>query len=247
MNDLRTDFKPPFGVRPFYNLVPGADGLNSTQKSVNFVENHDGLNRFRVSEISERRNLLANALLLLSPGIPCLYYGTETGLQDTRGHIGPDAETGRLTFVRTGDDKRLAEATRRDDFKGIAALCRLRRELPALAMGPVSVLHPNNDRVVAFARGGDDSGLEPVIVVVNASAEEMATGAPGTTMKLVTAEGKSLLPPHGQIERASIPELDSEGLPFGPSPEIEWSDNGSIPRVRLQVGPESVNVYRLRR
>lgn len=68
------------GDRENYNVTPGADGLRAREKLVNFVENHDGLNRFRVAGISERRNLLAQALTLTVQGIPCLYSGTESAL-----------------------------------------------------------------------------------------------------------------------------------------------------------------------
>ena len=40
--------------RPFYNPNPGPDGLNSQQKIITFIENHDGLNRFRVAGVTER-------------------------------------------------------------------------------------------------------------------------------------------------------------------------------------------------
>ncbi len=70
---------------------------------VNFFENHDGLNRFRVEGVSARRNLLANALLLtalaaLRKELPAL----------TRGEGGPiwvdssatDADSSNLTKDR---------------------------------------------------------------------------------------------------------------------------------------------------
>src|SRR5690606_5167154 len=60
--------------RTYYTPHPGADGLNSQQKIITFIENHDGLNRFRVSGVTEHRNRLTQGLLMTLPGIPCLYY-----------------------------------------------------------------------------------------------------------------------------------------------------------------------------
>ncbi|MGH8047202.1 MAG: alpha-amylase family glycosyl hydrolase, partial [Chthoniobacterales bacterium] len=136
---------PAGAQRPYYNPTPGLDGLNAGQKIVSFIENHDGLNRFRVKGISERRNLLANALLLTSPGIPCLYYGTETGLEDTNGEMNHDSETGRLTFIPAGNTKRLDAMRKSASFKTIAALSALRHELPALVSGEASPLWVDSD------------------------------------------------------------------------------------------------------
>jgi alpha-amylase len=247
---LRSLLPVPHGEdqRPYYNPAPGNDGLNSEQKIVNFVENHDGLNRFRVQGVSERRNLLANALLLLSPGIPCLYYGTEAGLQDKQGRAGADAETGRMTFIHAGDIENLASVEKQGSFQGIASLCALRRELPALTAGGTSPLRADgaatneDDGVFAFARGGDDDRTVPVVVVVvNASGEERATGAPGNAIKLVSATGKPLVAPGDRLERMPIAGLDAPGvLPV--VPPVEWREG--VPRIALRVGPESVNVYR---
>ncbi len=197
--------------------------------------------------ISERRNLLANALLLLSPGIPCLYYGTEAGLQDTRGKVGPDAETGRLTFVHAGDGKSLEAVKKQDSFQGVASLCALRRSLPALAAGDASPLWTGSeaagvaDGVFAFARGGEGNGTEPVIVVINASEQERVTGTAGNAMKLVSVEGKPLVGQGDKLERVPVAALDVAGT-LGTVPEVQWRDG--VPQIELRVRPESVNIYR---
>lgn len=56
--------------RNYYNSSKSADGLNSQQKVITFIENHDGINRFRVKGVSEARHRLAQALVLTLPGIP---------------------------------------------------------------------------------------------------------------------------------------------------------------------------------
>ena len=195
LRDL-TALPKPGAAHAFYNPAPGLDGLNAAQKSVNFIENHDSLNRFRVQGVSAQRNLLANALMLTAPGIPCLYYGTEAALEDTRAKIGDETETGRMTFLPASRAGRLGEVEKSASFEGLAALCALRRQLPALTSGAVSPLWVDSgaseadDGVFAFARG---EGADVVIVAFNASDKERVTGTPDHAMKLVSFAGKPLL------------------------------------------------------
>jgi glycosidase len=235
--------------RALYNPAPGLDGLNARQKVVNFIENHDSLNRFRVRGITARRNELANALLLLAPGIPCLYYGSEANLQDIRAKIGDETETGRLTFIPSAGIDRLKEARESNGFKTISALNALRRELPALVSGAVSPIWSDSnssdadDGVFALARGGDES--EPVVVVINASDKEHVTGIPGQAMTLVSRAGKPLFARGDRLVRIPIVGLDPEGTAGGTPVELEWKDD--FPQLALRVAPESVNLYRIAR
>jgi glycosidase len=190
---------------PAYNPTPGPDGLSARQKLVNFVENHDGLNRFRVSGVSERANLLANALLYTIEGIPCIYYGTEIALEDKRGNTIGNSETGRLTFIPRGKEEQLKAARDAATFHELAALAKTRRETPALAHGALKALWidsggaKTDDGLFAFARyvEGKDGALDPsqtVIVVFNASTQQSTTGLPGNPMRLASKTGKPLLP-----------------------------------------------------
>jgi glycosidase len=232
---------PPGAERPIYNHTPGRDGLDSARKIVNFTENHDGLNRFRVRGISERRNLLANVLTMTMPGIPCLYYGTEAALQDTRAKIDADTETGRLTYVRAGDSSEFSDVRNRASYQGIAALAAMRRELPALTGGTGVALwvdsdaRESDDGVFAFARIGE--GLDPVIVVLNASDKPRATGDP---MRLVDAAGEPILAPGDRLER--IPFLGPDSDETGPA--VQWNSEG-VPEVTLRIGPETAHLYRV--
>ncbi|MGI8430784.1 MAG: alpha-amylase family glycosyl hydrolase [Chthoniobacterales bacterium] len=237
----------PAGARhPYYNPEPGLDGLSSEQKMVNFVENHDGLNRFRVQGISARRNLLANALLLTAPGIPCLYYATETALEDAKGKVGADSETGRLTFVGKDNPATLSAARKNPAFIGIATLAAVRKRLPALTAGKGNPLWTDSseseldDGIFAFARYG--AGLDPVIVVINASEKDRSTGTLGHPMSLVTAEGESLLTPGDRLERVPLPGFDTPN-DSAEAVEIGWKDD-KIPQVLLHIPPESVRIYR---
>jgi alpha-amylase len=165
---------------PFYNPNPGPDGLNAQQKIITFIENHDGLNRFRVSGITEQRNRLAQALVMTLPGIPCLYYGTEYSLLDEEGKPGQDGESGRMMFYRNKGGPTVKEVKSSASFGEISKLAALRARMPVLRTGK---LHPlwvdsgagsADDGVFAFARSSDD-GASFAVVVVNASDKERVT------------------------------------------------------------------------
>lgn len=174
------DGKYPDG-RYFYNRTPGPDGLNSLQKSITFIENHDGLNRFRVDGISERRHELAQAMVMTLPGIPCVYYGSETALHDTRGGIGEDTETGRMTLWMRGSGPALAEVKKLSAFATMARLTKARREHAALRDGEFRPLwsdsgsSTDDDGVFAFARVMPDKS-QSVVVIFNASGDSAKTG-----------------------------------------------------------------------
>ncbi|RYD37736.1 MAG: hypothetical protein EOP87_02940, partial [Verrucomicrobiaceae bacterium] len=188
--------------RPFYNPNPGPDGLNSQQKIITFIENHDGLNRFRVAGITEQRNRLAQALLLTLPGIPCLYYGTEYALADEAGKTGQDGESGRMMFYHKNGGPTVREVKSSAAFKEISQLAALRASMPVLRTGK---LHPlwvdsgaggTDDGVFAFARSADDGGTFAV-VVVNASDKPRVTTDGTDHMRLppgLKTEGKVLRP-----------------------------------------------------
>lgn len=190
----------PSKQRPFYNPNPGADGLNSQQKIITFIENHDGLNRFRVSGVTERRNRLAQALVMTLPGIPCLYYGAEASLLDEKGKIGEDGETGRLMLFPRRDGLKPDTLEESVTFKEIKALAGLRAKQPALRTGKLiplwvdSSAGGDDDGVFAFARADEEGFL---VVVINASDEPRVTGAADQSMRLpasLKAAGKSLKP-----------------------------------------------------
>ena len=174
------DGKYPDG-RYFYNRTPGPDGLNSLQKSITFIENHDGLNRFRVDGVSERRHELAQAMVMTLPGIPCVYYGAETALHDTRGGIGEDTETGRMTLWKRGSGPTLAEVKKLAPFATMARLAKARRDYAALREGEFRPLWADSgdstedDGVFAFARVMPDKA-QSVVVVFNASGKAGQTG-----------------------------------------------------------------------
>lgn len=221
--------------RPYFNPNAGADGLNAQQKIITFIENHDGLNRFRVAGVTERRNRLAQGLLMTLPGIPCLYYGTEYSLLDEGGKIGEDGETGRMMFYQRKGGPTIAEVKSSAAFRDLANLAALRARLPVLRTGrwiPLWVDSGESDQddgVFAFARASED-GKDFAVVVMNASDAERTTSAGDGELRLpatILSAGKVLRPvlTIGQ----------------GKSPETGGFDAGGP--LRLPVPPSSLVVY----
>ena len=207
--------------RPYYNPNPGADGLNAQQKIITFIENHDGLNRFRVAGVTERRNRLAQGLVMTLPGIPCLYYGAEFSLLDEGGKIGEDGETGRLMFYPRKGGPTMAEVKSSAAFRDISKLAALRERLPMMRTGkwiPLWVdsgASDQDDGVFAFARASED-GKNFAVVVVNASDVERTTSAGDWQIRLPTTldtAGKVLRPVLiiGQGESPEVPDIDAGG------------------------------------
>jgi glycosidase len=227
--------------RPYFNQEPGLDGLNASDKLINFVENHDGINRFRVKGVSAERNFLANALTLLMPGIPCLYYGTEIALQDEVATVHEDAETGRLTYFPAGTTDPFKRAKENEHFQRLAAFIALRNTLPALTGSTVNTLWIDNDSstsddgIFAFARGTDTD--EPIIAVINASSQTAHTATNGHSMPLVDGDGNPLLQAGDQL--VPIVELPTSNTPT----TLTWE--GGIAHARIQVNPESVQLFRI--
>ncbi|MGH8045955.1 MAG: hypothetical protein ACREKL_01805, partial [Chthoniobacterales bacterium] len=83
------------------------------------------------------------------------------------------------------------------------------------------------------------AGMEPVIVVINASDKERITGTPGHLMKLLSAAGKSLFAQGDKLERVPIAGFDGDSTSIV---ELEWKDG--LPQVGLPVAPESVSIFR---
>lgn len=192
----------PGNGRPFYNPNPGPDGLDARQKMITFIENHDGLNRFRVAGVTALRNRLAQGLVMTLPGIPCLYYGSEFALSDEDGKIGEDGETGRMMFYPHRDGPTMTGVKTSFSFTEIKALADLRQRLPVIRTGNLIPLwvdgdsSSEDDGVFAFARATDD-GETFVVVAINASDAPRVTGGGNHSMQLppsLKAAGKVLRP-----------------------------------------------------
>ncbi len=214
--------------RPFYNPNPGPDGLNARQKMITFIENHDGLNRFRVSGVTELRNRLAQGLVMTLPGIPCLYYGTEAALADDEAQVGWDTETGRMMFYKRKGGPAVQEVRKSTPFREISELAALRARLPALRTGRFIPLWVDSgesnedDGVFAFGRASED-GRSFVVVVINASDEARVTSAGDHVLNLpgdLHTSGQVLRPALtiGAGENPDVPAFDASGPLWLPVP-----------------------------
>ena len=196
------------------NPAPGPDGLMARQKLVNFIEGYDGANRFRIASVSALQNLLANAVLLTTEGIPCLYYGTEAALTDTRGSLRGESDSGRLTFIPRGQEEKLRTQRDGETFRELAALTKVRREIPVLADGEQNVLWVDSgetktdDGTFAFARYTlrDGKPDDVAIVVFNAANGEATTGTLKIPMRLIAKDGQPLIAKGATLTlRATVP------------------------------------------
>lgn len=226
---------------PAYNPTPGADGLSARQKLVNFVENHDGLNRFRVAGVSERANLLANALLYTLEGIPCIYYGTEVAMEDSSANTVGESESGRMTYLPRGQEDRLKTAREAATFRELAALAKLRKATPALVSGMIKALWidsgeaRSDDGLFAFARyvegkAGAVDTQQTLVIVFNASKQKSTTGLPGNPMRLGGKNGKPLLAEGARLKLlATVPAMpDAE-------PTVTMGRDKNLPTAEITI------------
>lgn len=237
---------PAGRTRPYFNQTPGPDGLNASDKTILFFENHDGINRFRVRGVSARRNLLANALTLTMPGIPCLYYGTEINLQDDAAGVYEDAETGRRTFLSASDAESFQRIPQTNAFRNLSNLIELRKTLPALSNSQTDILwvdspnHSDDDGLFAFVRGSHTD--EPIIVIVNASFEPATTRAAASLMELSDSAGKPLLRRGQALERIPWARNHSDSAD---APPVDLTWRAGMPYAAITTPPESVQLFRV--
>ena len=124
---------------------------------VSFADNHD-VTRFATNLRDKSDLTLGYALLCAMPGIPCLYYGSEWGMEGDKGR----------------GDAALRPALEGPEWNGltkdIARLLALRKESPALCLGSFRNLHIQNRQLVflrewegervVFALNLDENGAE---------------------------------------------------------------------------------------
>jgi alpha-amylase len=244
------------GRRDGANLhtMRGADGLTALQKVVNQIEGADGANRFRVSKISEKQNILANALAIFSEGIPVLYYGTEAGITDAKGKIGKDGESGRLTLIPAGLLENFDHIRKTRSFQSLAAFNEMRKKLPPLQDGAFSPLwsdSPSSDTddgifgFVRYIRSEDgEAPADFTIVVINASERPRATSAGTERMKLVSRSGRPLVEEGQKLVRLPVAGLDGANA-REQTINVVWY--GGKPQVELLLAPQTVNIYQLAR
>ena len=159
--------------------VGKGDAADVRRRSVNFIGNHDGLNRFLVKGVAEENNLLALSVMLTAEGIPCIYYGSELSLRDTQAGTERDSETGRFTLFDNAGKRGFAERKKNPGFGQLADLIRLRESHQSLVQGGLAVLQLGadgaslQDGVACYLRGGkvNAGNRSACLVLVNAGNE----------------------------------------------------------------------------
>ncbi|HOE46128.1 alpha-amylase family glycosyl hydrolase [Methanothrix soehngenii] len=150
---------------------------------VTFLDNHDRNERFMHGLESTNLVLAALGYLITSPGIPCLYYGTEQGFD---GHGDKDHYVRECLFGGRWGAFDTTGVHFFDDqspfYQHIKVLAKIRREQPALRYGRMhfrevswdgrSFEHPslaNRLAMIAFSRLLDQ---DEILVAINLSSEE---------------------------------------------------------------------------
>jgi glycosidase len=201
-----------------FGTVPHADGTGHppTHTLVNFLDNHDvprflyngeGVPKF--PDGVDPKQSLRNALLMLltQDGIPCIYYGTEQGLDGGN-------DPGNREPLWDGNVKEGLPAydTQNSIFSWIRRLSRIRKSYPALTIGETTVrwssdrrgaeedagifafsrqeggggyalvvlnVHPSKDSTTSFMGAGMDTGLPQGTVLVDIISPDQATATVG--------------------------------------------------------------------
>ena len=122
---------------------------------IGFVDNHD-VTRLASSLTNKNHIIPSYGILFGMPGIPCIYYGSEWGIEG-RKEDGDDALRPEINTVEFNEIS-----------KFISKAARIHRESKALCYGNFNVLHLTNKQFV-FERAFED---ERIIVLINADANE---------------------------------------------------------------------------
>ncbi len=118
---------------------------------ISFVDNHD-VTRI-ASNLANKNHLIpAFGILMAMPGIPCIYYGSEWGIEG-RKEDGDDALRPEI------DEPRMNELT---EF--ILTAAKVHRKSKSLCYGSFDILHMTNKQLV-FERSFED---ERIIIMINA-------------------------------------------------------------------------------
>lgn len=155
---------------------------------ISFVDNHD-VTRL-ASNLTNKNHLIpAYGILMAMPGIPCIYYGSEWGIEGVK-------QQGSDSSLRPCVDKPVENEL----TQFIAKAARIHKTSKALCRGNLEILHLTNRQLI-FSRSFED---ERVIVMINADECEYTAhydAKAGGGTDLLTGEhfdfgAGSLMPPY---------------------------------------------------
>lgn len=122
---------------------------------IGFVDNHD-VTRLASALTNKKHIIPSYGMLFGMPGIPCIYYGSEWGIEGKK-EDGDDALRPEIDSVQFNEISEF-----------IAKVAKVHRESKALCYGNLNILHQTNHQLV-FERAFEG---ERVIVLINASENE---------------------------------------------------------------------------
>jgi cyclomaltodextrinase / maltogenic alpha-amylase / neopullulanase len=139
----------------------GADGIYRGIPLYNFVDNHDVTRA--ASILKDRAHLYPlYALLMMMPGVPSIYYGSEWGIEGCKIR-GTDAPLRpALDPIEAGRDSQHQELC-----AAIAKLIAIRQRHPALRHGDYVELHVEHEQFAFMRR----EAAESIVVALNASSD----------------------------------------------------------------------------
>ena len=141
---------------------------------IGFVDNHDVTRLATVLE-NKKHIIPAYGILFAMPGIPCIYYGSEWGIEGKK---------------ENGDDDLRPEIDKvqfNEISEFISKAAAIHRESKALCYGGLRILHQTNSQLV-FERAYDG---ERIIVLINADESEYTAhfdAGAGCGTELITGE-----------------------------------------------------------
>jgi glycosidase len=161
-------------------------GVYSGLSMVNFLGNHDVS---RISSILQDPRKVAPAIifLLTMPGIPCLYYGEEIGMDGFKEHGDADLRHPMLLPDQDWPD------IGRGLYQLISQLAHNRRQHPALRFGSFMLLQSSPDHMVfsrQHASGWAVAGINIAEQTLNVEVPVAEAGIPDGT-RFVTVLGES--------------------------------------------------------
>lgn len=120
-------------------------------KLISFVDNHD-VTRIASNLTNKNHIIPAFGILMAMPGIPCIYYGSEWGIEGVKEH-GDQALRPEITK---------SESNELTEF--VAKAAKIHRENKSLCYGSFEILHMTNKQLI-FERSFEG---ERIIVMINA-------------------------------------------------------------------------------
>jgi len=124
-------------------------------KLISFVDNHD-VTRISSNLTNKNHIIPAFGILMAMPGIPCIYYGSEWGIEGRK----EDGDNALRPEISLPQENNISEF--------VLNAAKVHRESKSLCFGSFEILHMTNKQLI-FERSFED---ERVIIMINADENE---------------------------------------------------------------------------